>query len=360
MYRFRNFLVGFLLIPVLFFSATSAHAALTNEQINAVLNLLRSFNVENQTVVNVEAILRQSAECPSITVSLYRGSRDETTGGQVSELQRYLGVEPVSGYFGPITEAAVQKFQRENGVVSSGTPESTGYGVVGPKTRAKILQVCEAAKQVTTTGTSQTQTPSQTTNTTPTNTTPASTAAFNPDSQEFRDLVYQEGVNAGLSAAELVQVSEILSDVATNDAITVEEAEAQASSGGGSNPAAALIQPLVQAALSKAISSVVGPSCNWPGTDFGTPRVISIDDATCSCTGTVLVHMQPVGPSNVSTLSYFRGSQICEAFNIPIVGQKLLGTFIQPAMCWQFTGNGCRKVEGVQGHISPGTGSSLQ
>lgn len=41
-------------------------------------------------------------------------------------------------YFGLITQSAVQKFQKKYGIVSSGTPATTGYGRMGPKTRAKL------------------------------------------------------------------------------------------------------------------------------------------------------------------------------------------------------------------------------
>lgn len=40
-----------------------------------------------------------------------------------------------TGYFGPITQTAVQKFQEKRGVASFGEP---GYGRVGPKTRAEL------------------------------------------------------------------------------------------------------------------------------------------------------------------------------------------------------------------------------
>ncbi|PIR18600.1 MAG: hypothetical protein COV48_06610, partial [Elusimicrobia bacterium CG11_big_fil_rev_8_21_14_0_20_64_6] len=41
-------------------------------------------------------------------------------------------------YFGAMTENAVQRFQVKYGIVSSGAPQTTGYGVVGPKTMAKL------------------------------------------------------------------------------------------------------------------------------------------------------------------------------------------------------------------------------
>lgn len=64
---------------------------------------------------------------------------------EVTMLQEKLAMDStiypeglVTGYFGSLSQAAVQKFQAKNGVVSSGTPETTGYGLVGPATRAKL------------------------------------------------------------------------------------------------------------------------------------------------------------------------------------------------------------------------------
>ena len=41
----------------------------------------------------------------------------------------------MTGYYGQLTKAGVERFQAEQGIVSSGTPATTGYGRVGPKTR---------------------------------------------------------------------------------------------------------------------------------------------------------------------------------------------------------------------------------
>jgi PKD repeat protein len=50
----------------------------------------------------------------------------------------------VTGYYGVLTEAAVRKFQCKNQIVCDGTPESTGYGVVGPRTAAILALQCPA------------------------------------------------------------------------------------------------------------------------------------------------------------------------------------------------------------------------
>lgn len=66
-------------------------------------------------------------------------------GEDVKSLQAFLAKDKevypagiVSGYYGRQTEEAVKKYQVKHGIVSSGSPATTGWGVVGPKTRAWI------------------------------------------------------------------------------------------------------------------------------------------------------------------------------------------------------------------------------
>ena len=94
--------------------------------------------------------------CPKIAKSLSRGSR----GADVIALQQFLISQNLltlnfaTDFFGAMTEAAVKKWQEQNGIVSSGTSRTTGYGVAGPKTRAAIARLCESATS--TSGTSAT------------------------------------------------------------------------------------------------------------------------------------------------------------------------------------------------------------
>jgi len=82
--------------------------------------------------------------CPAIYRTLSRGSR----GGDVSALQEFLKQEGVytypeiTGYYGSVTEQAVQEWQRRNYVVQGGSPAINGFGVVGEKTRAAIRTKC--------------------------------------------------------------------------------------------------------------------------------------------------------------------------------------------------------------------------
>ncbi len=77
----------------------------------------------------------------AITSQLDLGDR----GSEVTELQTYLATNAsiypeglVTGYFGQLTKAAVERFQTTQGIISQGTPATTGYGRVGPQTMARI------------------------------------------------------------------------------------------------------------------------------------------------------------------------------------------------------------------------------
>ncbi|OGJ01513.1 hypothetical protein A3G98_00230 [Candidatus Nomurabacteria bacterium RIFCSPLOWO2_12_FULL_37_8] len=74
---------------------------------------------------------------------LYRGLRgtDVTTLQNVLIKEGLLSSDSNTGYFGPLTEAAVKAFQVKYGIVTSGTPSTTGYGSIGPRTRAKINEM---------------------------------------------------------------------------------------------------------------------------------------------------------------------------------------------------------------------------
>ena len=87
------------------------------------------------------SLLEVQSVYAAITTELDYGERGE----DVTELQTYLSTNSaiypsglVTGYFGPLTQAGVQRFQVSQGIVSSGTPSTTGYGRVGPRTMARI------------------------------------------------------------------------------------------------------------------------------------------------------------------------------------------------------------------------------
>ena len=83
-----------------------------------------------------------------LTRTLVLGARDSATGGEVSKLQTFLvkaghlNADLVTGYFGNMTQAAVRAWQSASGIVSSGTPATTGFGAIGPKSRAALASQC--------------------------------------------------------------------------------------------------------------------------------------------------------------------------------------------------------------------------
>jgi peptidoglycan hydrolase-like protein with peptidoglycan-binding domain len=81
------------------------------------------------------------AAVPAFAGTLYRQLDLGKSGADVSSLQTYLATDPamypsglVTGYFGQLTKAGVERFQTQAGIVSQGTPATTGYGRVGPAT----------------------------------------------------------------------------------------------------------------------------------------------------------------------------------------------------------------------------------
>ncbi len=90
--------------------------------------------------------LAASAQGPCLSQTIGRGSK----GSEVLTLQKYLvaqkllAADGATGYFGAMSEAAVQAWQRIYGPVSAGTPATTGFGMVGAKTRALLCAAIDA------------------------------------------------------------------------------------------------------------------------------------------------------------------------------------------------------------------------
>lgn len=84
---------------------------------------------------------------PQFTVRLMVGSE----GNDVRRIQQMLvdeGVYPeakITGYFGALTKAAVQRFQEKYGIAGPGIP---GYGDVGPATRAKLNEITSGTPSI--------------------------------------------------------------------------------------------------------------------------------------------------------------------------------------------------------------------
>lgn len=107
-------------------SAGTASAALTTDQVNAILSLLNSFGADASTVANVQASL--TGGTPASTGGTTSGStlnfgpttlRVGSTGQYVKNLQTLVGAGS-DGNFGPATKAKVMAWQSANGLVADG------------------------------------------------------------------------------------------------------------------------------------------------------------------------------------------------------------------------------------------------
>jgi plastocyanin len=113
-------------------------------QINALQGTAGTGGTNYSTTAGATAATNSSS-CPLIGRALTIGA----TGDDVTRLQQFLARDPsiypqgtVSGFYGALTQAAVQHWQVKYNIVSSGSPSTTGYGVVGPRTAAAIALLC--------------------------------------------------------------------------------------------------------------------------------------------------------------------------------------------------------------------------
>ncbi|MDE2078978.1 MAG: fibronectin type III domain-containing protein [Patescibacteria group bacterium] len=152
----KKYIALFSLSAVLLFgvavSAPRAEAAsLTSAQIQAVTSLLTAFGVDSSTIATVQTALggaTVSTGTSATATSTASGSSAITAnmigylhlgdrGSEVKYLQALLAADPsiypeglITGYFGALTQAALQRYQEKHGL------EQVGY--VGPKTLSDI------------------------------------------------------------------------------------------------------------------------------------------------------------------------------------------------------------------------------
>jgi peptidoglycan hydrolase-like protein with peptidoglycan-binding domain len=363
-----------LVIGSFFFVGAAAHAApLTNEQVTAILSLLRSFGAEAEVVTRVEKDLRgESAQCPTLQYPLFRGSTDTTTAGEVSWVQDFLAVALPHGFYGPLTEEAVRAFQIRENIVVSGTPEKTGFGVVGPLTRARLQEVCNESKNV---GTARDARPPEDATQDSMQTleeiyqpTPLSFSTPLPPGTEpntvnadyFRAVIQTLGTEQGMTSAELQRIDAVItetleSDEDINATFQNEVIANDNGSGGGISRAISILAlsgaaTLAPALISQATAALTAPLA--PGVPFGaTNHYFSFP---CTCSGTWLLIFPPLPPSFPTALSYVPGTQLFASYNLPL-GRSIVGTYTPPGIC--FAGPTCQPIPS-QGMILPVTGSS--
>lgn len=142
-YLVASFIISSLLVPIL---ASAATADKIQAQIQSLLTQITALQQRLSTLTSKPSTTFSTSpnSCPNLYRVLSRGSR----GSDVISLQQFLiaqgllSGDSATGFFGGMTESAVQRWQAQNSIVSYGDANTTGYGVIGPRTRAAIVTRC--------------------------------------------------------------------------------------------------------------------------------------------------------------------------------------------------------------------------
>ncbi|MFA7193750.1 MAG: peptidoglycan-binding domain-containing protein [Candidatus Paceibacterota bacterium] len=117
-------------------AAVSATSNTTNTTSSTSNTSSASYNTVNTNFTEQNGCLKLGSD-------LFNG----TSGTAVSALQKFLKDQghytygEITGFFGNVTQSAVESFQKAQGIVLNGTPSTTGLGKVGPTTRSFIEKI---------------------------------------------------------------------------------------------------------------------------------------------------------------------------------------------------------------------------
>jgi len=120
----------FAVLPIMVGAATQTEEELRQKLIQQIIQLQAA----------IAALQNTSTSALNLTTNLWQG----TKGAEVTKLQQFLKstgdftYPEITGYYGPVTTEAVKRYQCRVLSICSGTPDSNGYGVVGPKTRIAL------------------------------------------------------------------------------------------------------------------------------------------------------------------------------------------------------------------------------
>ena len=115
-----------------------AQIATLTQQIIALEALVSARATASGVSANVNAVVVSAKPCVTLTRTFGLGAKDFGSGGEIAKLQDFLSSvgalakNSTTGYFGPSTGQALQKWQASHGIMATGTP------LVGPKTRATM------------------------------------------------------------------------------------------------------------------------------------------------------------------------------------------------------------------------------
>lgn len=135
------------------FALPARAASLTQDQLSNVQALLQSYGVDDSKIKAVSAVLSDqglhigqgsTTPCAVPARALSRGMQNEDVKALQQRLSDdgYISEDNVSGFFGSTTQAALMRWQADQGIVATGTPDTTGWGSVGKRT-LEALSRCE-------------------------------------------------------------------------------------------------------------------------------------------------------------------------------------------------------------------------
>jgi len=125
-------------VSLVFFNIAFAQSNTSTSQ--DLLIIIKQLQAQVQSLQAQIADLQAQVQSVKTELKFTRALSQGVTGDDVKQLQEFLKTFPdvypeglVTGYFGPLTEAAVKKFQEQNGIES--------VGIVGPITQAKLTEL---------------------------------------------------------------------------------------------------------------------------------------------------------------------------------------------------------------------------
>lgn len=190
---------------VILFASSPVFAQTSSDLQEQIQRLMKQIaELQTKMVAQKESMARPQgvSNCPALSRVLMKNMRGDDVQGLQSFLigRGLLAADSGTGYFGGLTEAAVKKYQCDSSLVCAGSPASTGWGAVGPRTRASIVAQCGAAS---TSGASNSSTPSSSNGVARNDTKPVD------DTDDGLPYVPRIPQKAGLTAAPNAQLSDI-------------------------------------------------------------------------------------------------------------------------------------------------------
>lgn len=120
-----------------------AQVSALSKQLSDLRGTQQGGDVPTGDTLNVQLPPNPSRFCPIIARNLALGAR----GDDVRDLQEFLRDQGLlsaasTGFFGALTVNALQRWQASQGIAKGGDERTTGWGLLGPTTRARIQAWC--------------------------------------------------------------------------------------------------------------------------------------------------------------------------------------------------------------------------